>query len=360
MLKLSTLAYGTYMGNPDDLTDYKMYDAIKQCVISGGINHIDTAPNYRYMKSERTIGKILTTLESKYNISRDQLFIATKAGYVPEDAENMVLRTEMIQNLVQTHKVPAEAFQKESGHSMHPAFIERQLTESLERMNLECVDLLYIQNPYEAQGPYNTDNVFFERLKQAFDCCEKLVAAGKIKNYGISTYSSLRTKPTEYKMHLNLQKVHRLAQSVVGEGSKHHFNFVQAPVNVIMPEALVEQWQAIEDSNAVSKNKALVQACAELELNLVTSQPLVQGLAATIPLSRVAVPGIYNLTARHLQMLRSIPSKSVLSTVVGMKEPDHVRQNLEVIKRPLLTRDEFMAGIKPVKRSEFIEDALDF
>lgn len=70
MLKLSSIGYGSYMGNPDDLTDYKMYDAIKQCVLSGGINVIDTAPNYRYMKSERTIGKVITTLESKYNISR--------------------------------------------------------------------------------------------------------------------------------------------------------------------------------------------------------------------------------------------------------------------------------------------------
>ena len=96
MLKLSSIGYGSYMGNPDDLTDYKMYDAIKQCVLSGGINLIDTAPNYRYMKSERTIGKILTTLESKYNISRNQLFISTKVGYVPEDAENMVLRSAMI------------------------------------------------------------------------------------------------------------------------------------------------------------------------------------------------------------------------------------------------------------------------
>lgn len=83
-------------------------------------------------------------------------------------------------------------------------------------------------------------------------------------------------------------------------------------------------------------------------------------MATTIPLSRIAVPNVYNLAARHLHMIRSIPSKSMLSTVVGMKEPDHVRQNLEVVKRPLLTKEEFMAGIKPVKRSEFIEDALDF
>lgn len=83
-------------------------------------------------------------------------------------------------------------------------------------------------------------------------------------------------------------------------------------------------------------------------------------MATNIPLSRIAVPEVYNLSARHLQLMRSIPNKSVLSTVVGMKEQDHVRQNLEVIKKPLLTKDEWMAGIKPVKRSEFIEDALDF
>jgi hypothetical protein len=50
----------------------------------------------------------------------------------------------------------------------------------------------------------------------------------------------------------------RLAEKVVGDGKKHHFAYVQAPVNVIMPEAIVEQWQAVEDHNKVSKNRALV------------------------------------------------------------------------------------------------------
>ena len=62
-LKLSSIGYGTYIGDPDDMTDFKMYDAIKTCFLSGGVNVIDTAPNYRYMKSERTIGKAITTLE---------------------------------------------------------------------------------------------------------------------------------------------------------------------------------------------------------------------------------------------------------------------------------------------------------
>ena len=90
MVRISSLGIGSYVGDPDDWTDYDLYDAIKQSVLSGGINHIDTAPNYRYMQSEKTIGKALTTLESKYEISRDMLFVTSKAGYIPEDAENEI------------------------------------------------------------------------------------------------------------------------------------------------------------------------------------------------------------------------------------------------------------------------------
>lgn len=95
-VRVTSLGIGSYMGDPDDLTDYDMYDAIKQSVLSGSINHIDTAPNYRYMQSEKTIGKILTTLESKYDVTRDMLFVTSKAGYVPEDAENEIPLRQMI------------------------------------------------------------------------------------------------------------------------------------------------------------------------------------------------------------------------------------------------------------------------
>ena len=85
-----------------------MYDAIKSSVLSGGLNHIDTAPNYRYMKSEETIGKILTTLDNKYGIMRDQVFVASKVGYIPENAKKMINRTEMMERLVQEVKIPED------------------------------------------------------------------------------------------------------------------------------------------------------------------------------------------------------------------------------------------------------------
>jgi len=85
--KISSMTYGTYMGAPDDKTDFDMYSALKTCVFSGGINTVDTAINYRYQKSERTIGKALRTLIQKYGYSRDEFIICTKGGYVPEDAD---------------------------------------------------------------------------------------------------------------------------------------------------------------------------------------------------------------------------------------------------------------------------------
>ena len=171
-LKVSTLGIGTYMGDPDDITDYMMYDGIKTAVLSGGINHIDTAPNYRYTKSERTVGRVLTTLDNKYGITRDQLFVASKGGYVVEDAEAMVSRHDEFTRMVKKLKVPEDEIVKESAHSLHPLYLADQLKSSLARLNLDCLDVYYLHNAYEAQGPYNTDNVFFDRLAKAFEFLE--------------------------------------------------------------------------------------------------------------------------------------------------------------------------------------------
>ena len=42
-------------------------------------------------------------------------------------------------------------------------------------------------------------------------------------------------------MHLNLQKVVQLAEKVGGEKT-HNFKFIQAPINILMPEVFTEPW----------------------------------------------------------------------------------------------------------------------
>lgn len=131
LVKISTIGYGTYVGNPDDITDYKLYDAAKTSVLSGGVNVFDTAPNYRYMKSERTLGKVFSSLDQKYGIKRDELFIQSKVGYLPEDAEKMISQEELAETLVNDHRIPESEIVKESMHCMHPKFLELQLNDTL-------------------------------------------------------------------------------------------------------------------------------------------------------------------------------------------------------------------------------------
>lgn len=102
----------------------------------------------------------------------------------------------------------------------------------------------------------------------------------------------------------------------------------------------------------------LLAVCNDLEINVISSQPLLQGQLANLPLSRQSIQ-VFNVGARHLQFSRSIPSSALKSTLVGMKENEHVRGNLEVIRKPLMKREEFFETLKPHRRSEFIEEELD-
>ena len=63
-LKISSIGLGTYLGEHDGGTDAQYRDAIMRAV-ELGCNLIDTAVNYRFQQSERTIGQALATLIEK-------------------------------------------------------------------------------------------------------------------------------------------------------------------------------------------------------------------------------------------------------------------------------------------------------
>ena len=89
-LMMSSIGLGTYLGEPDAATD-EAYRASVVRAVELGVNVIDTAINYRFQRSERSIGQALRDLASSGKARRDELIIATKAGYltfdgaVPED-----------------------------------------------------------------------------------------------------------------------------------------------------------------------------------------------------------------------------------------------------------------------------------
>ena len=63
-LWLSSIGIGTYLGNPDEETDRRYTEAVIRAVELGA-NVIDTAANYRFQRSELSIGAALTELAGR-------------------------------------------------------------------------------------------------------------------------------------------------------------------------------------------------------------------------------------------------------------------------------------------------------
>lgn len=125
------------------------------------------------MKSERVVGRIVDTLVNKYNIGREELFICSKLGYVPEDAENGRRSHSFVQTLIEENKMTMDdvIFDEKNRpvHCIHPAFLDDQLTISRNNLNLETIDLLYLHNSFESQGAIMPEEEFTNRLTKSFE-----------------------------------------------------------------------------------------------------------------------------------------------------------------------------------------------
>ena len=86
-LYLSSLGIGTYLGELTQQDDRLMEDAVYNSIKSGSVNVVDTAINYRAMQSEKSIGRALLRLVRDKIVSRDQVFISTKNGYITNDGD---------------------------------------------------------------------------------------------------------------------------------------------------------------------------------------------------------------------------------------------------------------------------------
>ena len=85
-LTASSIGIGTYLGEPDEQTD-REYEGAIEAALRGGINLVDTAVNYRFQRSERTLGKVIADLAKRGELSREELIVATKGGYITFDGE---------------------------------------------------------------------------------------------------------------------------------------------------------------------------------------------------------------------------------------------------------------------------------
>ena len=332
-LHLSNVGVGTYLGDPDSKTDDLVTNAVKQSITSG-INVIDTAINYRSQKAERSVGKAIQELIDAGEISRDQIFLSTKNGYVTNDADVDLGFWEYVKQEY-SEKGVVNAGDITSGyHCMTPAYLSDQLERSLKNLGVESVDLMYLHNAVEGQIKDISKDKFLENLKSVFELYEQKRKEGKIKFYGMATWECFRVSP-DNPQYLSLEETFKTAKEVGGES--HGFRFIQLPFNMYYDQALLTKNQTFD-----GKQVSTLEAAVSLGIGVFTSVPFMQGRL----LSPGVMPEFRDLkpSLRALQFIRSSPG--ILSPLVGQKSAEHVTENLEIMKIPAMPEDEFLQLVK--------------
>src|SRR5687767_6406926 len=303
-LTLSSIGIGTYVSNPHEATDLVYANAVVRAVMSGD-NVIDTAANYHFQRSERSIGDALKTLENE-GFPREELVICTKGGYLPfDDAPPRNMREYVEETFVKPGVASFDDFV--SGHCMTPSYLQHQLDQSLRNMDLASVDVYYVHNP-ESQLDHVSEREFYYRLQHAFERLEENRKQGKLQFYGVATWNGFR-EPAESRRHHSLTQMVEIAREAGGEN--HGFRFIQLPVNLAMPEAISVLNETI-DGGALT----VVDAAARLGVTVMASGSMLQG--------RLAM----NVHAA-IQFVRSAPG--VTTALVGMSRVEHVDENLQLV-----------------------------
>ncbi len=329
-LWLSSIGLGTYLGNHDDDAD----DLYRRAVVRAvelGCNVIDSAINYRFQRSERSIGAALKELAAK-GFDRSGIVVATKGGFLPFDGSPPVdMRSYFIETFVKPG-IAAPTDLAAGCHCMTPSYLLNQLDCSRANLGVECIDIYYVHNP-ETQLAAVAREEFNDRLFKAFETLEGAVAAGKIRMYGTATWNAYRNDPAT-KEYLSLAEVVEIARKAGGEN--HHFKAIQLPFNLGMTEALTQRNQTVQ-----GEQLSVLEAAQALGLTVMCSASILQAqLARNLPpFVGEIFTGLQTDAQRSLQFGRSTPG--VTTALVGMKQISHVEENLRVAQVPPAPREQY-------------------
>lgn len=233
--------------------------------LQNGINLIDTSANYADGGSERLIGSVLADLFQEGRLRRDQIVLVSKAGYL--QGENYQLSW---QRKMENQAFP-DLVEYDQGleHCIHPVFLADQLTRSLQRLQLECIDCYLLHNPeyylrwaaFESLDQNAARQEYLRRIRMAFEHMENEVQAGRIGCYGISS-NTLIKEAADYDF-TPLAEIWQIACEI---SPRHHFRVIEMPMNLLEPEALTRINQP--------EGKSVLALAAEKNLAVLINRPL--------------------------------------------------------------------------------------
>lgn len=328
---MSSLGLGTYLGEPDPATD-EAYRIAARLSVEGGINILDSAINYRFQRSERSIGAALQELVAA-GYSREEIIVGTKGGFLTPDGE---MPPDPVAYFEQLYIRPGILPLDEVAAGMHcmaPRYLLDQLDRSRRNLGLECIDIYYVHNP-ETQLPLIGRERFLQRLRAAFTALEEAVGQGKVRMYGTATWDGYR-RPERSQDYLSLEEIADVARGVAG--SSHHFRVVQLPYNLAMPEAFL-----VANQPVAGKTRTILEAAHELGITIMASASIMQArVTRDLPhFVAAAVGGLKTDGQRALQFVRSTPG--ITTALVGMRSAEHVAENLALLECSPAKREDLM------------------
>ena len=231
MKRFNKIGFGTYRIS---IKNNVHVDSLSYA-LQEGITLIDTSTNYASGEAEQAIAKAI----QKSGVLRENVTIVSKAGYIQGNLLNQV------QNgiLEVFDLVP---YQEGCYHSIHSDFIKYQISASLQRMETEYIDTYLLHNPeyflmHSIEREEEVENARKEmdrRILEAFIALEEEVQNGRIRSYGISSNSFAKSPNSlHFLPYTHLLELAEEAKAETGS-SKHHFDTIQLPINLLETEGL--------------------------------------------------------------------------------------------------------------------------
>ena len=325
---LSSLALGMRNGDPGGIDDMLYRDAIPRC-LEGGVNLFVSSLSDRMQQSERTLGVALERAFQEGPAARDELVIVTRGGFLTPDPELVRTSGQARRYLFETYVETGLADPENIAGGvlcLDPPFLRDQIQRSRRNLRLETIDFYLLEQPellLDHAGPSG----FRRAICAAFETLEAAVQEGHVGAYGLATWDGF-LRPHSDRHHLSVLDLFDWALEV--GGADHHLRAVQLPYNIAMAEALQLPTQLVRPGGG----DAILKALRGTGTAVLASAPLVQGRAlGRLPdFVHEAFPGLRSDAQCCLHFARSTPG--VTSAVVGMRQPEHVTENLEVAARP--------------------------
>jgi aryl-alcohol dehydrogenase-like predicted oxidoreductase len=264
-LTVSRLGFGGY--RVDDATP-EHAEALRHACLEG-VNLVDTSTNYTDGGSERLVGDVLGELLDEGRLRRDGVVVVSKIGYV--QGANLALAQE--REAAGRPFSEMVKYQEGMWHCIHPEFLADQLDRSLNRLQLDTLDVCLLHNPEyflsdaARRGSGSLEaarDEYSRRLGAAFAYLESQVAAGRVGWYGLSSNTAV-SRPADPAA-TSLSRVLASAEATAGRG--HHCRVLQLPLNLLEPDAFTTR------NTGPAEDRTVLQVAAEHGLGVLANRPL--------------------------------------------------------------------------------------